>query len=136
MNTDNLAERILAGDRRALARGITLVESSRSDHKVEAQALLAELMPRTGGAMRLGLSGAPGVGKSTFTEALGKHLTGLDTRLLSWRLIQAPRDQAGRFWETKPGWKNSPETATPLFGRAQPVVRLVVWRAELAKPCC
>ena len=74
---EDLAQQLIDGNRRALARGITLVESSRADHKVQAQALLAELMPKTGGSMRLGLSGAPGVGKSTFTEALGLHLTGL-----------------------------------------------------------
>ena len=74
---EDLAQQLIDGNRRALARGITLVESSRADHKVQAQALLAELMPKTGGSMRLGLSGAPGVGKSTFTEALGLHLTGM-----------------------------------------------------------
>jgi LAO/AO transport system kinase len=77
MTEENLAKQLVEGNRRALARAITLVESSRADHKQQAQDLLAEIMPKTGGAMRLGLSGAPGVGKSTFTEALGLHLTGL-----------------------------------------------------------
>ncbi|HEX7776386.1 MAG TPA: methylmalonyl Co-A mutase-associated GTPase MeaB [Parvibaculum sp.] len=71
-----LAELIRAGDRPALARGITLVESSRADHQEAAQSLLTKLLPDTGRAVRLGLSGAPGVGKSTFTEAFGKFLTG------------------------------------------------------------
>jgi LAO/AO transport system kinase len=71
-----LAKRIRAGDRTALARGITLVESSRADHQEQAQALLTLLLPDTGRAVRLGLSGAPGVGKSTFTEAFGRFLTG------------------------------------------------------------
>ena len=72
----NLAEAVAAGDRRALSRAITLVESARADHRAEAAALLDALAPRTGGALRLGLTGTPGVGKSTFTEALGLHLTG------------------------------------------------------------
>ncbi|MDP1625650.1 methylmalonyl Co-A mutase-associated GTPase MeaB [Parvibaculum sp.] len=71
-----LARGIRAGSRTALARAITLVESSRADHQKIAQALLAELLPETGKAVRLGLSGAPGVGKSTFTEAFGRFLTG------------------------------------------------------------
>ncbi len=75
--SDSLATPLLEGNRRALARAITLVESSRADHREQAQALLAEIMPKTGGAVRIGLSGAPGVGKSTFTEAMGLHLTGL-----------------------------------------------------------
>ena len=69
-----LAAQILDGDRRALARGITLVESTRADHRAEADDLLTELMPRTGESVRLGISGAPGSGKSTLIEALGLHL--------------------------------------------------------------
>lgn len=71
-----LAQAIRHGDRSALARGITLVESTRADHQAVAQTLLAELLPDTGRAIRVGLSGAPGVGKSTFTEAFGLYLTG------------------------------------------------------------
>lgn len=81
MDNSELMKGILAGDRRALARGITLVESTRKDHREQAEKLLAELMPKTGGSIRLGMSGAPGVGKSTFIEALGKHLTGLNHRV-------------------------------------------------------
>jgi LAO/AO transport system kinase len=64
---------VRSGDRRALARAITLVESTRPDHRTEAQALLAALLPSTGGAVRLGFSGVPGSGKSTLIEALGLH---------------------------------------------------------------
>jgi LAO/AO transport system kinase len=66
-------EPILAGDRRALARAVTLVESTRPRDRDRAEALLAALMPHTGSALRLGVSGAPGVGKSTFIEAFGRH---------------------------------------------------------------
>jgi LAO/AO transport system kinase len=69
-----LADAVRAGDRRPLARAITLVESTRPDHREQAAALLDELMPATGGATRAGISGAPGAGKSTFIEALGLHL--------------------------------------------------------------
>ncbi|CAM3726117.1 methylmalonyl Co-A mutase-associated GTPase MeaB [Roseateles saccharophilus] len=67
----DLAERLKSGERRALAKAITLVESTRVDHREQADALLTELMPGTGGALRLGISGVPGVGKSTFIEAFG-----------------------------------------------------------------
>lgn len=76
-----LAADIRAGSRVALARGITLVESSRADHQKIAQALLAALLPETGKAVRLGLSGTPGVGKSTFIEAFGRLLTGKGLRV-------------------------------------------------------
>jgi GTPase len=69
-----LAQQILDGDRRALARAITTVESTRPDHREEAAALLTEVLPHTGDAIRIGISGAPGSGKSTFIEAFGLHL--------------------------------------------------------------
>jgi LAO/AO transport system kinase len=71
-----LARRVRAGDRRALARAITLVESTRAQDRPEAETLLTELLPDTGKAVRIGISGAPGSGKSTFIEAFGTYLTG------------------------------------------------------------
>jgi len=70
-----LAKRLLDGDRRALAKAITLVESTRVDHGAQAATLLEQVMPHTGNSIRLGVSGAPGVGKSTFIESLGNALT-------------------------------------------------------------
>lgn len=71
-----LADGVIAGDRRALARAITLVESTRDDHRGQAEALLERLLPHAGRGIRLGVTGIPGVGKSTFIEALGLHLVG------------------------------------------------------------
>ena len=70
------AEAIRRGDRRALARAITLIESTRADHRAAAEELLAELLPHTGNSIRIGISGVPGVGKSTFIEAFGLHVIG------------------------------------------------------------
>jgi LAO/AO transport system kinase len=78
---DPLAAGILDGDRKALARGITLVESTRSEDMDRAEQLLQQLSPSTGGACRLGITGVPGVGKSTFIESLGTHVTSLGHRL-------------------------------------------------------
>jgi LAO/AO transport system kinase len=74
LDTGALAGRVLAGNRRALAQAITLVESTRSDHRAAANDLLQRLMPHSGNSIRLGISGVPGVGKSTFIEALGNHV--------------------------------------------------------------
>jgi LAO/AO transport system kinase len=76
----DLADRLKAGDRRALARAITLVESTRADHRREAAALLEALGP-SDAALRVGLSGTPGVGKSSFIERLGLMLTERGLRL-------------------------------------------------------
>ncbi len=69
-----LVDGVLARRPRALAKAITLVESTRRDHQARAEAVLAALLPHTGQAIRVGISGAPGAGKSTFIEALGLHL--------------------------------------------------------------
>ncbi len=69
-----LFEGVRAGQRRALAKAVTLLESTRADHRARADALLNALLPHTGKALRLGISGVPGVGKSTFIEALGLWL--------------------------------------------------------------
>jgi LAO/AO transport system kinase len=71
---DLRVEEVLAGDRAAIARAITLVESKRPEHRAEAQRLLSVLLPHTGGAQRIGISGVPGVGKSTFIDTLGSNL--------------------------------------------------------------
>ncbi len=76
-----LAERVLAGDRQALARAITLIESTRPDHRSQAEELLERLLPHTGQSIRVGISGVPGVGKSTFTEAFGLHVIGKGHRV-------------------------------------------------------
>ncbi|HEY6895667.1 MAG TPA: methylmalonyl Co-A mutase-associated GTPase MeaB [Rhodocyclaceae bacterium] len=76
-----LVEGLLARGRRPLAKAITLVESTRPDHQARAQALLEAILPHSGNSVRLGISGVPGVGKSTFIEALGMHLIGLGHRV-------------------------------------------------------
>lgn len=78
---DRIAEGVVGGQRRALAKAITLLESTRSDHRVQAQRLLEQLLPHTGRSVRVGISGVPGVGKSTFIEAFGTYLTSIGKRV-------------------------------------------------------
>jgi LAO/AO transport system kinase len=76
-----LVEGVMAGQPRALAKAITLVESTRRDHQIRAEGVLEALLPSTGKSIRLGISGAPGSGKSTFIEALGLYLIGQGRRV-------------------------------------------------------
>jgi LAO/AO transport system kinase len=82
---DQLLEGLLHGtppvQRRAMAKAITLLESTRADHRLQADALLTAMLPHTGQSFRLGISGVPGVGKSTFIEALGLYLISLGHRV-------------------------------------------------------
>jgi GTPase len=92
---EQLATRLADGDRRALARSITLVESTRSDHRSHASALLDAVLDRTGGAIRLGITGTPGAGKSTFIEELGGHLTAAGHRVAVLAVDPSSRRSGG-----------------------------------------
>lgn len=76
-----IGDKIRSGNRRAIGKAITLIESSRGDHQKEAQELLSELLPHTGNTIRIGMTGIPGVGKSTFIESFGKMLTGMGNKV-------------------------------------------------------
>ena len=78
---DALVEKIVAGDRAALSRAITLVESRKADHRMQAAQLLQAVLARTGDAIRVGITGVPGVGKSTTIDALGTLLTARGNRV-------------------------------------------------------
>ncbi|WP_405499856.1 methylmalonyl Co-A mutase-associated GTPase MeaB [Streptomyces anulatus] len=81
IDIDGYVRGVLDGRRAFVARAITLVESTRAEHRVLAQELLNRLLPHAGAARRIGISGVPGVGKSTFIDALGTMLTGLGHRV-------------------------------------------------------
>ena len=72
---------ILSGNRMILSRAITLIESNLPEDKALAQSVLESVLPHTGGAIRIGITGVPGVGKSTFIEAFGKYLTQQNKRV-------------------------------------------------------
>ena len=74
-SVDELAARVRSGDRASLARAITLVESRKAEHQAQARALVQAVLPHTGKALRVGITGVPGVGKSTTIDTLGSNLT-------------------------------------------------------------
>lgn len=75
MQLQTLAENILKGNIRAIGKGITLIESKKPEHTIQAAELLDLLLPHTGNSLRIGITGVPGVGKSTFIESFGSYLT-------------------------------------------------------------
>jgi GTPase len=81
VNIDRYVEGVLAADRTTLGRAITLVESTRADHQTAAAELLSRLLPRAGGAHRVGITGVPGAGKSTFIDIVGADLVGQGQRV-------------------------------------------------------
>jgi LAO/AO transport system kinase len=93
--TQALAQAIVKGDRRALARAITQVESTRAQDQAASEALLSALLPHTGKSIRIGISGAPGAGKSTFIESFGKYLTGEGHRVAVLAVDPSSRRSGG-----------------------------------------
>lgn len=74
LDVEDYVDGILEGDRTILSRAITLIESSRAEHREQAEEIIEECLPHTGNSIRVGVTGVPGVGKSTFIEALGNHI--------------------------------------------------------------
>ena len=135
--SSELISGIVDGDRRALARAITLVESTRADHRDQAAEVLEALLDRTGASVRLGISGPPGVGKSTFIEALGLHVAAeahrvavlaVDPSSAPHRRVdprrQDPHDRAG---PPRPTRSSGPPPVAPTSAG---------WPAAPARPCC
>ena len=81
LTTDDYVDGILKGDRVILSRAITLTESLNPEHQRMAQEVIERCLPHAGNSLRIGITGVPGVGKSTFIEAFGKHLTGIGKRI-------------------------------------------------------
>lgn len=92
---DALAAALRAGSRQALARAITLVESTRASDGWRAESLLTRLLPSTGSSLRIGISGAPGAGKSTFIEALGQIIAGEGRKLAVLAIDPSSRRSGG-----------------------------------------
>jgi len=95
VTTEELIAALRRGDRRALARAITLLESTRPDHREEAERLVELLLPHTGGAVRIGISGPPGAGKSTFIERFGLDGIALGRRIAVLAVDPASKRSGG-----------------------------------------
>src|ERR1700690_3022458 len=128
LKPSDLARGITAGDRATLARAITLIESKRADHRKQAHLLVQELLPLTGKAVRLGITGAPGVGKSTTIDALGTYLTGLGHKVA---VLAVDRSSA-----TRRAWRGWPAIRAPSCDPRPPPARSAVWPPRRARPCC
>ena len=132
----DLAARLQAGERRALAKAITLVESTRADHREQADALLTTLMPATGHALRLGISGVPGVGKSTFIEAFGLLLLERGHRVAVLTVDPSSSVSGGAILGDKTRMEKL-SMDTRAFIRPSPAAeRWAAWPRRRARPCC
>src|SRR6516165_3586013 len=100
-DVERIARGLRAGDRVVLSRAITLIESKRADHRRSAATLMQALLPDTGKAVRVGITGAPGVGKSTLIDALGSMLTAQDHRVAVLAVDPSSRRTGGSIVAAK-----------------------------------
>ena len=111
-SVEELAQGVLAGNRALLGRAITLIESNAVRDQESSRALISRLLPHSGNAVRIGITGVPGAGKSSFIEAFGTYL--------------CKKGFAVPLWETKHAWRNSPEKKTPSSALPPPAA---LWAA-------
>lgn len=135
------AARVKTGDRSALAQAITLVESTRDDHRDAAEALLAAILPATGNSLRLGVTGAPGVGKSTFIEVFGLMSLAAGRRVAVLAVDPSSKMTGGSILGDKTRMGDlacandafiRPSPAGPTLGGVARRTREAVWLCEAA----
>jgi LAO/AO transport system kinase len=106
LTAEEYFEGLIRGDRTILSKAITLIESSLPEHQQMAKQIVEKCLPHSGKSIRIGISGVPGAGKSTFIEALGKFITSQNHQLAVLAIDPAVNVQKEAFWAIKPGWKN------------------------------
>lgn len=123
------------GNRRMIAKTMTLIESSVPAHQEAAHAVLDRILPRTGNSVRLGITGVPGVGKSTFIENLGVSLADQGHRVAVLAVDPQAAGLAVPFSGTRPGWSSFPPTRMPLSDPLLQERHWEVWPPGPGKLC-
>lgn len=133
---EELAARLENGNRRALAKAITLVENHRSDQRKRANQLVSKILPKTGNAIRIGISGVPGVGKSTFIEALGMYLTGMGKKVAVLAVDPSSKISGGSIMGDKVRMERLSRDPNAFIRPSPSAGSLGAWPAEPGRPCC
>ncbi len=134
IDIDSYVQGVLDGKRAFIARAITLVESTRAEHRVLAQELLSRLLPHAGAARRIGISGVPGVGKSTFIDALGTMLTGLGHRVAVLAVDPSSSRTGGSILGDKTRMERLAVDPAPSSAPPPPPGRWAGWRRRPGSP--
>ncbi len=134
LSADDCVAGIAAGDRAILARAITLIESQARAHEERAQEILRRVLPRTGQAKRIGISGAPGVGKSTFIEALGCHLVDTGHKVAALAIDPSSAISGGSILGDKTRMDRLSREANAFIRLRPPAACRAASRAAPAKP--
>ena len=133
MTTDQYMEGIRSGNITVLSQAITLVESLLPEHYAQAQEIIERCLPYSGGSVRIGITGVPGAGKSTFIEAIGDMVTGLGHKLSVLAIDPSSERSKGSILGDRPAWKRSCTTRKYSSGPRPRPDRSAAWRAKRAR---
>ena len=135
LSIDEYFAGVRAGDVPVLARALTLIESSNPQHELLAEDLLTRLLPYTGAAVRVGITGAVGAGKSTFIESLGLHLVRSGKRVAVLAVDPSSGISGGSILGDKTRMSGLAVEPAAYIRPRRPPARLAAWPARRAKPC-
>ena len=131
-DTDQLVSGVLEGNRRALARLITRIESTRRDHRAEASDAITRLLPETGKSIRIGISGVPGVGKSSFIETFGLHVVEQGHKVAVLAVDPSSPKHGGSILARNPGAYVRPSPSSGSIGGVARRTRETILAVEAA----
>ncbi len=115
-STEELIEGIQSGNKRLIGKAITLVESKKTEHRTQAEDLLKRIMPLTGNSVRVGVTGVPGAGKSTFIESFGRLAIAHGKKVAVLAIDPSSSINKGSILGDKTGWKNLPKKKMHSLG--------------------
>ena len=127
---------ILSGDRMILSRAITVIESNAAKHADLAQEILQAVLPYTGKSSRVGITGVPGAGKSTFIENLGCMLCNQGHKTAILAVDPSSPVSRGSVLGERPAWSSSPAIPMPSFAPRRPADGWGAWPGKAGRPCC
>ena len=130
---EEYAKSILEGDRIMLSRAITLIESKLPSDVALAEKVLELILPHTGNSLRVGITGVPGVGKSTFIESFGGLITGMGKKLAVLTIDPSPKVP---YWAIRHVWNHLPTILWPTYVLRLPARHWAVSTIKLARQCC
>ena len=136
LSTEEYVKGILEGNITTLSQAITLIESSNPDHYAQAQEIIERCLPHAGRSVRIGITGVPGAGKSTFIEAIGNMVTSLHHKLAVLAIDPSSEAAAVRSWVIRRVWRASRPTPTSSSVLHRRPVRWAAWHARRARRSC
>ena len=133
-SVEELVQGVISGNRALLGRAITLIESNAARDQEASRELISKLLPHSGNAVRIGITGVPGAGKSSFIEAFGTYLCRKGFKVAVLAIDPSSSVSRGSIMGDKPVWKSSPGRKTLSSALPRPEAPWAAWPGKRVKP--